>query len=509
VSVLTGTDVSDLRATDLGRVHFIGVGGVGMSGIARILLAQGVGVSGSDARDWPALDALRALGADIHIGHAAENVAKADTVVFSSAIKAGNAELEEARRRGVRLLHRSEALVALMGGHRVVAISGTNGKTTTTSMLTTVLQACGTDPSFAIGGELSEAGSNAHHGSGDYFVAEADESDRSFLLYRPHAAIVTNVEADHLDTYGTLEAIEEAFAAFSARIEPGGFLVSCVDDPGAARLAEHARAAGVTVYTYGEREDADLRLVALESGAVGASYRAVLDGIELGPVELPVPGRHIALNSAGALLTAARLGLGTDAIRAALASYGGVRRRFELKGTAAGVRVYDDYAYHPTSMSAQLRTVREVAAPGRVIVVFQPYRFSRTTAFLPGIAAALGLADEAIVMEVYGPGEEREPGEGGVALHAAVPLPAEHKVFVPSWSEVAGEVVRRAAPGDVVVTLGAPPIAMLGEEILVALDVAAGAGDAVSGAGGDTTSAARGAVNGDASPPTAGPEPVR
>jgi UDP-N-acetylmuramate--alanine ligase len=470
VSVLTGTDVTGLTAADLGRVHFIGVGGVGMSGIARILLAQGVPVSGSDAREWPALDALRALGAEIHIGHSAEHVEKADTVVFSSAIKAGNAELDEARRRGVRLLHRSEALVALMGGHRVLAISGTNGKTTTTSMLTTMLQACGVDPSFAIGGELSEAGSNAHHGSGEFFVAEADESDRSFLLYRPHAAIVTNVEADHLETYGTLEAIEEAFREFAGRVQPGGFLVCCADDPGAARLADRARADGVTVYTYGESEGADLRLVGLSSGAGGASYRAVLDGTDLGPVTLPVPGRHIALNSAGALLTAVRSDLSAEAAIGALVTYGGVRRRFELKGTAAGVRVYDDYAYHPTSMSVQLRTVAEVAAPGRVVVAFQPYRLGRTTTFLPGIAAALALADEVVVMEVYGPGEERAPGEGGVALTSAVPLPADRKVFVPSWSEVAAEVARRSRPGDVVVTMGAPPIAMLGEEILVALD---------------------------------------
>jgi UDP-N-acetylmuramate--alanine ligase len=478
VTVLTGTDVTGLTAADLGRVHFIGVGGVGMSGIARILLAQGVPVSGSDAREWPALDALRALGAEIHIGHAAEHVEKADTVVFSSAIKPGNAELDEARRRGVRLLHRSEALVALMGSHRVLAVSGTNGKTTTTSMLTTMLQACGEDPSFAIGGELSEAGSNAHHGSGDYFVAEADESDRSFLLYRPHVAVVTNVEADHLDTYGTLEAIHEAFAEFSGRIEPGGFLVCCADDAGAAQLADHARAHGVTVYTYGESEGADLRLVDLASGAVGASYRAVLDGVDLGEVVLSVPGRHMGLNSAGALLAAARLGLSTESATAALGTYGGVRRRFELKGTAAGVRVFDDYAYHPTSMSVQLRTVREVAAPGRVVVVFQPYRLSRTTAFLPGIASALALADEVVVMEVYGPGEERAPGEGGVALTAAVPMPADRKVFVPSWAEVTAEVVRRVRPGDVVVTMGAPPIAMLGEEILVALDSDNPAGDA-------------------------------
>jgi UDP-N-acetylmuramate--alanine ligase len=378
--------------------------------------------------------------------------------------------LDEARRRGLRLLHRSEALVALMGEQEVLAVSGTNGKTTTTSILTTVLRVLGADPSFAIGGELSEAGSNAQHGSGKYFVAEADESDRSFLLYRPHAAIVTNVEADHLETYGTLDAIEDAFAEFAGRIEPGGFLVCCADDAGAARLAGRARAAGITVWTYGEAPDADLRLAELTSGVAGASYRVVLDGVDRGVAALPVPGRHIALNSGAALLTVARLGLPVPESVAALARYGGVRRRFELKGTAAGVRVFDDYAYHPTSMATQLRTVREVAGDGRVIVVFQPYRFSRTATFLDGIAAALGQADEVIVMEVYGPGEEPAPGEGGSALGAVIPLPEERKVFLPSWSSVAGEVNRRARPGDVVVTMGAPPIAAMGAEILAGLE---------------------------------------
>jgi UDP-N-acetylmuramate--alanine ligase len=469
MSVLSGADLTGLVAEDLGRVHLIGVGGVGMSGIARLLLARGLIVSGSDAREWPALDALRALGATVHIGHSAENVGSADTVIYSSAIKDGNAELDEARRLRLRLLHRSEALVAVMGGRRVLAVSGTNGKTTTTSMLTTVLQQAGLDPSFAIGGELSDAGSNAHHGSGDHFVAEADESDRSFLLYRPYAAIVTNIEADHLDTYGTLEAIESAFEEFAEQIVAGGFLVCCADDPGARRLAEFARRREITTVTYGEAEDADLRLVQLASGAVGSSYTAVLAGKELGTVELPVPGRHMALNSAAALVTALRLDLGFGVIAAALAAYGGVRRRFELKGTAAGVRVYDDYAYHPTSMTVQLRTVRDVAGGGRVVVVFQPYRFSRTTAFLDGIAAALALADEVVVMEVYGPGEHRQPGEGGVALTAAIPLPPQRKIFVSSWSDTADEVARRAGSGDVVVTMGAPPIAMLGEEILEAL----------------------------------------
>jgi len=456
-------------AEDLGRVHVIGIGGVGMSGIARVLLARGIPVTGSDARAWPQVAALRALGATVHVGHDPAYVAGADTVVYSTAIKDDNVELAEARRLGLRLLHRSEALVALMGGRRVIAVAGTNGKTTTTSMITTVLQHCGLDPSFVIGGEISEAGSNAHHGSGEHFVAEADESDRSFLLYSPYVAVVTNVEADHLDTYGDLAAIEEAFAEFAGHVVPGGFLVACADDPGAVRLARRARAAGVTVHTYGENPDADLRLEGLTSGATGASYRAVLDGSPVGAVSLAVPGRHIALNSGAALLTGLRLDLPPAAAVEAVAAYGGVRRRFELKGTVSGVRVYDDYAYHPSSMAAQLRTVREVAGDGKVLVVFQPYRFHRTEALLDGIAAALGLADEVVVMEVYGPGETRGPGEGGVVLAGAVPLPPDAVVFEPSWSAVPTEVARRVGPGDLVVTMGAPPIAMMGEEVLAAL----------------------------------------
>lgn len=472
MSVLSGVDPTTISPDELRAVHFIGIGGVGMSGIARILLARGAKVSGSDAREWPALDALRALGATVHVGHSADNLGAADTVVYSSAIKPGNPELDAAKERGLRLLHRSEALVALMTGRRVIAISGTNGKTTTTSMITTVLQHAGKDPSFAIGGDLSEAGSNAHHGTGEFFVAEADESDRSFLLYAPEVAVVTNVEADHLDTYGTLEAIEEAFVDFARRIVPGGFLVACADDPGARRLAESARSIGVTVYTYGEAADADLRMLDLTSTASGAHFRAVLDGVEAGLVRLPVPGRHIALNSASAVLVAARLGISVDNAIAGLESYGGVRRRFELKGTVGGIRIYDDYAYHPTSMSAQLRTVRDVAGSNQVIVVFQPYRFSRTAVFQEGIAAALALADEVIVMEVYGPGEQRGPGEGGIALHAAIDMAEHRKVFVPSWSDVPAEVASRARPGDVVVTMGAPPIAMMSDEILLALQPA-------------------------------------
>ncbi len=463
------TPAGTLTAEDLGRVHLIGVGGVGMSGLARLLLTRGVPVSGSELRQWPSLAALRALGGTVHMSHEASNLDGVDTVVYSTAIPADHIELVEARRRGLRVLHRSEALAAAMTGRRTIAVAGTHGKTTTTSIMTVILQHAGQDPSFVIGGEISEAGSNGHHGTGPHFVAEADESDRSFLLYRPHVAIVTNVDEDHLNTYGDLATLEAAFAEFAGLTEPDGFVVTCADDPGGRRLAARVRASGRPVLTYGEADDADLRLTDVTSSASGVRYRAVLDGVLLGEVHLPVPGRHMGLNSAAAVLTALRLGIPFASVAEALASFPGVRRRFERKGLVDGVLVYDEYAYHPVSMHAALTTLREVAGHGRLLVVFQPYRVYRTRDHQAAIAEALAIADEVVVMEVFGPGEVRGPGEGGVALTAAVDLPADRKVFVPSWEDVPGEVARRARDGDVVVTMGAPPISLMGDELLAAL----------------------------------------
>jgi UDP-N-acetylmuramate--alanine ligase len=468
------TTVEALTAEDLGRVHLIGVGGVGMSGLARLLLTRGITVSGSELRDWPALTALRALGGTIHRTHEPSNVDNVDTVVYSTAIPADHVELVEARKRGLRVLHRSQALAATMTGRQAIAVAGTHGKTTTTSMITLILQHAGLDPSFVIGGEISEVGSNAHHGAGEYFVVEADESDRSFLLYRPYVAIITNVDADHLNTYGDLAGLEDAFVEFCGLVDPEGFVVACADDPGARRLIERVRATGATILTYGEAPDADLRITEVVSSARGVRYLATYGDQELGEVTLPTPGRHLGLNAAAAVLVALRVGVKMETIAEALASFPGVRRRFELKGVAAGVRVYDEYAYHPTSMTAALHTLREVAGDGRLIAVFQPYRMYRTRDLQTEIAGALAIADEAVVLEVFGPGEIREPGAGGVALTGAINLPSQRKAFVPSWEDVPAEVVRRASDGDVVVTMGAPPISMMGDELLAALTVAAG-----------------------------------
>ncbi|MDG4832142.1 UDP-N-acetylmuramate--L-alanine ligase [Solwaraspora sp. WMMD1047] len=465
-------------AEQLGTVHLIGVGGVGMSGLARLLLTRGIPTSGSELREWPTLAGLRALGGTIHMTHEAANLDGVDTVVYSTAIPSDHLELVEARRRGLRVMHRSEALAATMTGRRAVAIAGTHGKTTTTSMVTLILQRAGEDPSFVIGGEISEVGSNAHHGSGQYFVVEADESDRSFLLYRPYVSIITNIDEDHLNTYGDYAGLESAFAEFARLTDPDGFVVTCADDPGTRRMAETLRAEGRQVFTYGTAPDADLRLSEVVSSVQGVRYLAALNGTSLGEIRLPVPGRHMGLNSAAAVLTAVKLGVDLAAAGEALGAFPGVRRRFERKGAVDGIQVYDEYAYHPTSMTAALQTLREVARAGesgdgadggRLIVVFQPYRVYRTRDLQAELATALAIADEVITLEVFGPGEVREPGEGGVALTAAVALPDDRKIFLPSWDEVPAEVVRRARPGDVVVTMGAPPISLMGDELLAAL----------------------------------------
>ena len=461
---------AQLAAEDLGRVHLVGVGGVGMSGLARLLLTRGIAVSGSELKEWPALAGLQALGATIYMRHEPSNLDGVDTVVYSTAIPADHLELVEARARGLRILHRSEALAAAMTGRRTVAVAGTHGKTTTTSMVTSILQHGGLDPSFVIGGEISEVGSNAHHGTGEHFVAEADEHDRSFLHYRPHVC--------HRDQHrlGSPEHLRRSGRA-------GGRVprVLLAHRPGRVRRdvcrrparppsgGTGAGQAGLRVETYGEADDATLRMSDVRSSATSVRYFATLDGQSLGEISLPVPGRHMGLNSAAAVLTTLRLGLPITQVADALAAFPGVRRRFELKGLADGVRVYDEYAYHPTAMTAALRTLREVAGAGRLIVVFQPYRVYRTRDLRTEIADALAIADEAIVMEVFGPGEAREPGEGGIALTAAVDLPPERKVFVASWEDVAGEVCTRAREGDVVVTMGAPPISLMGDELLAAL----------------------------------------
>ena len=454
--------------TAYGRVHLVGVGGAGMSGIARILLARGATVSGSDAKDSLALHALSALGATVHVGHSADHVPDdVDVVVVSSAIRPSNPEVVAATERGIVVEPRAAALAALMEGYRGVAVAGTHGKTTTTSMVTVALQACGVDPSFAIGGDLNEAGSNAHHGSGDVFVAEADESDGSFLRYAPWIAVLTNVEPDHLDHYGDAEAYERAFADFAARVDPDGLLVACADDTGAVAAAAHAKS---RVVTYGFAPEADLRVESLMLSGSRSSFELVDRGRRLGAFWLAVPGRHNVLNAAAAVATCLALGMPVGDIRTGLESFRGARRRFEPRGEARGVRVFDDYAHHPTELVATLRAAREVAGSGRIVVAFQPHLYSRTKAFAAEFGAALGLADDVVVMEVYAAREDPVAGVSGRIVAAAVPLDPEHVVFEPSWNAVARHLAERANPGDVVLTLGAGDVTQLAPEVLAALE---------------------------------------
>jgi UDP-N-acetylmuramate--alanine ligase len=464
------TPAEPVAAARLGRVHFVGLGGAGMSGIARIMLTRGIAVSGSDAMPSALLDELVAMGASAHIGHAAGNLGglgAGDTLVVSSAIRADNPELTEATRRGMRVLHRAAALASVMAGRRVTAIAGTHGKTTTTSMLTTVLRECGADPGYVIGGILNQTGLGAEDGAGMDFVAEADESDGSFLLLSPDVAVITNVEADHLDNYASLADIETAFITFGGRVS--GIVLTCADDPGAEAVAarlDHAR-----VRRYGASSHADYRLSEVRSRGMAVSFAVTSDhgpfGEILSQLTVGVPGHHNALNATAAFAAAVELGFAPPQVAAAIAGYRGARRRMELKGEADGVRVLDSYAHHPTELAADLRAARDIADGGRVIAIFQPHLFSRTRIFAAEFGAALRLADEAIVLDVYAAREDPEPGVTGRLVADAVP--GGQARFVPDPARVPGLVTEIAKPGDVVLTMGAGDVTKLGPQLVEAL----------------------------------------
>lgn len=452
---------------ELGRVHLIGVGGAGMSAIALLLAARGVPVSGSDARDSVVLAALRDAGVRTHVGHDADHVTGADTVVVSSAIRETNPELAAARARALRVLHRSAALAALMAGRRTVAVAGAHGKTTTSAMVAGILAAAGRDPSYAIGAAV-DGPVGARHGDGDAFVAEADESDGSFLAYTPEVAVVTNVEPDHLDHYGTREAFEDAFEAFAGRIVPGGSLVVCLDDDGARRLAARAAERGVAVVGYGTAPDAVVRLGEWVPAGQGGSVAVTdtRDGARA-VLELQVPGAHNGLDAAAAWTAARLLGVPGDVSAEALGAFRGTGRRFEDRGTRAGVRVVDDYAHHPTEVAALLRAARSVAGQGRVLVLFQPHLFSRTRTFAREFADALATADLAVVTDVYAAREDPDPAVTGALITDA--MPHGRGLFVAGRLDAAATVGRLARPGDLVLTVGAGDVTELAPAVLDAV----------------------------------------
>jgi len=455
----------------LDRPHFIGIGGAGMSGIAKILAQRGAQVAGSDAKDSDTAAALRALGATVHIGHAAEHLAAdASSVVVSSAIRAENPELAAARARSVPVVHRADALAALMSGLRSIAVAGTHGKTTTTSMLAVSLTELGLDPSYAIGGDLDAPGSNAHHGAGEIFIAEADESDRSFQKYDPEVAIVLNVELDHHANYASLEEIHESFEAFVAKIRPGGTLI-VGEHPGARELAARVRGReDLTIVRIGEDEAADLRIERITPEGMTSQVTAVIDG-QAYDFTVSVPGRHYAHNACAALAAGIAVGIEPGRLAHALGSYTGVKRRLQLKGTANDVQVIDSYAHHPTEMTADLGALRgAVGQDRRILVVFQPHLFSRTQELGTEMGHALALADASVVLDIYPAREDPLPGvTSALIIDAAkaggADVTAEHdKDAIPDL--VAG----MAKPGDLVLTMGAGDVTDLGPLILARLE---------------------------------------
>ena len=437
------------------RVHFIGIGGAGMSGLARISLSHGITVSGSDAKDSSVVKALQALGATIATAHAASNVDGADLVVYSTAISTSNPELIRAQELKLSILTRAAALSILMSESKSIAVAGTHGKTTTSSMMAVALQACGADPSFAIGGTITASGSNAHRGTGEIFVAEADESDGSFIEYHPFAAIVTNVEHDHVDFFATLADVAQAFKDFAATINKDGFLTYCADDEGARALASTVKTCALI--SYGVDESCDLRLDSIELEAMGSRARAIWRGKVVGFIELQVPGHHNLLNAAAVLATGLNLGFPAPELLTGLSVFRGTGRRFELIGTVHGIRVIDDYGHHPTEIDVTLKAARRFAGDGRLIVIFQPHRYSRTKAFSAQFAKALDVADRAIVLEVYAASEKPIAGITSRLITGAM----NQGEYIPNFIEVTDSVIDTAQPQDVIITLGAGDVSSL------------------------------------------------
>ena len=452
---------------DLGRVHIMGIAGSGMSALARILLERGLAVSGCEARDSITVAGLRALGAEVFIGHSPTHLDQADTFVYTTAINPRHEEFVAARGSGKRVLRRAAALAAALEDQPTVAVAGTHGKTSTTSLLVVAAQACGADPSFAIGGNLYETGKNAHLGSGEFAVVEADESDGSFLLTRPSSAVITNVEADHLENHGSLEAIFKAFEQFVDRVDPDGLLLTCADDAGAQRIAGYAMSVGRRVRTYGTHPDAEVLVSDVITSADAVEF--TVTGLRGGRRHVRVGaliGEHMALNATAALVLADHLGLDLDTAIASWARFAGVHRRFESHGEAGGVRVYDDYAHHPTEIAASLRAARDaLAGRGRLIAVFQPGTYSRTQTFAREFADAMALADVAVVMDIFPAREEPIPGVTGATISDLIELPAEQVVYEPRYDAVPERIAGLAQPGDLVVTMGIGNVYLLCDQI--------------------------------------------
>ncbi|MGL4257047.1 MAG: UDP-N-acetylmuramate--L-alanine ligase [Microbacterium sp.] len=445
--------------------HFIGIGGSGMSGLARMFLARGIRVSGSDRADSPALRELAALGADVHIGHDAANLGDdVDTVVHTGAIWPENPEFVLAKQRGLHVIHRSQALYWLIGGRRLVSVAGAHGKTTSTGMIVTALRALDADPTFVNGGVIAQLGVSSGTGSDDLFVIEADESDGTFLLYDTSVALITNVDPDHLDHWGSRDAFYDAFARFGDRAREAVVISS--DDDGARRVTE--RLTHPRVVTFGESADATVRVEDIRTDGPVA-FTVTHAGVSV-PARLPVPGAHNAINATGAVAVLLTLGFELEPAVRAVEDFAGTVRRFELHGAVRGVSVYDDYAHHPTEVEAALVAARTVVGDGRIIAIQQPHTYSRTQEMYREFAEVLERhADHTVMLDVYGAREDPVPGVTGELVSGAFADPA-HVHFVPDWQQAADYTASVARDGDFVITLGCGNVNLIIPQVLASLE---------------------------------------
>ena len=448
------------------HAHFIGIGGIGMSGIAEILLNMGFKVSGSDLRRGSVTDRLAQLGATIYEGHRAENVAGSTVVVTSSAVLPDNPEVVEARAEKIPVIQRAEMLAELMRLKYGIAIAGMHGKTTTTSMVATVLAAGGLDPTVVVGGRVDALGSNAKLGTTQYLVAEADESDRSFLKLPPILAVVTNLDREHMDCYRDMADVENAYLAFMDKVPFYGAVTACVDNPALAAILPRAHR---RVFRYGVAEEAEYRLEFLPARAGCFScFHVHAPGALLGPFELHVPGRHNALNATAAVAIAHQLEVQQDRIAAGISNFRGVDRRFQIRGTVRGVTVVDDYGHHPTEIRATLAAAREYCHGGRIHVIFQPHRYTRTRDLLDEFGGAFGDANRVFVLPIYAASEEPLPGITAELLSSKITSPQAE--FVPDFPSTIAAATAAAREGDVIMTLGAGSVSQLGPQILAELE---------------------------------------
>jgi len=455
--------------------HFIGAGGAGMSGIALVLASRGARVTGSDLKESRYSRALEAAGVPVAIGHRAENLGTPEVVVISSAIPETNPELAEARRLGLPVWPRAKMLAHLAGDRATVAVAGTHGKTSTSSMVATMLSSMGQQPSFLIGGEVDGFNTNAVDGAGHHYVVEADESDGSFLYLEPTVAVITNVEADHLDHYGTLERVEETFCEFMARVPANGTLVICGDD---ARLVELASGASCRVVTYGFGTQCDVVCRITRPDGIGVRFDVDVPAEGTVSSLTRIPGDHMVANACASIAVAWALGLDLEAAARGLADFSGVRRRFDLIGKVAGVTVVDDYAHHPTEVRATLVAASNLGF-SRVVALFQPHRYSRTAALSTDFADAFACADAVVLMDVYSAGEAPIPGVSGKSVLDDLLLrhPRARSAYLPHRADVVPFLASRVCEGDLVMTMGAGDVTTVGPELVAELTRREAAGE--------------------------------